>query len=57
MAYTSAFDDWYESRQERTEIPMGERNMLMEEELGGKMTPNQMIWFPWLHADPEREAG
>lgn len=57
MGFTTAFDDWYESRRERTEIPMGERNLLMEEELGAKMTPNQMFWWPWLHGDREAEAG
>lgn len=57
MAFKPLLDEWRESRQERAEMPMGERNAFMEEELQGKMTPGQMFWFPWLHADREAEAG
>lgn len=62
VAYTSAFDDWYRSRQTRAEIPTGYRNARIERELNGRkvwtpgvtMKPNQLHWWPFDEGAKER---
>jgi hypothetical protein len=62
VGFKPMLDEWRESRETRAEMPMGERNAYMENDLGGNMSPDRgafwrCLFGPAAHQSVERGIG